>query len=285
MKRLLASLRFGAPLGALGFGLGLALGLRLAPSMAAPAKEQVGEPVEGGGVQASAPPEVATARNPWHDEGENGVYIVQHRDPPAVEDDAGLRQRVGRFLQTRKILAARNYAPEGPGNPKGPIDVYAVWNPADVRTQLHAVHWMGPSDRPSEVVDHLIYTAHLATCSELVFLDVDGDGRREVVTIFPGANVCRPAILDLTGPAAPETKDAGLEPWPSLWWKLADLEGDGRYEAVTQVGGQAVRRLPDALDWPEFAAAEGAYLVYALRGHRWHLDSVLREDPTQPPAQ
>ena len=211
----------------------------------------------------------------WGDQIGASVYIIRSVEPPRMEADADLHARVNRFLEPPVIKAARVYAPEGPESPKGPTDVYLVWDPGDVRSQLHGIEWFDPPGNPSEVGLHRIYPLSLGGCDGLVFLDVDGDGRREVITSQPGVNQWTVAIVDLFAPDGAVSKDQGLPLTKSEWWKFADLDKDGVYEAITAGPAWDVEGLTE-----RSANQRRVFAVYSLCNGRWSLASVHDSDPT-----
>ncbi len=214
----------------------------------------------------------------WGDEVSPGVYVLRSLEPPQIEDDDDLRARLRCFLEPPGVVAARVYAPDDPDDPfwpKGPIDVYLVYNHADMRSQLHGIMWFGPDDNPSEVGSHLIYSLHLGNCYGLMFLDVDGDGRREVITTSPGADQYSLAIVDLFAPGGPDRKSGGLPFTNSEWWKFADLDDDGVYEAITEGPAWDVKN-----EVRDGENEQRVFAVYSLSGDEWSLSSVHEDDPT-----
>lgn len=210
----------------------------------------------------------------WGDEVAPGVYILRSLAPSQMEADEDLRARVERFVEPPIVVAARVYRPESPEHPKGPTDVYLVANPADMEFELHGIYWYGPGDAPTGTAWHREWTLGIGGHFGLVLLDVDGDGREEVMTTSPGANIWRPTIIDLFADEA-VWKGKGLPSTKSPWWKFADLDDDGDYEAITEGPARSVAW--GATGWdPD----EEVFAVYSLQDSEWSLTDVYDEDPT-----
>ena len=229
-----------------------------------------------------APPVVQPPDDPlpqavedWGDEIGPKVYILRDDEPARTEGDPDLRRRLSRFLERPKVMAARMYAREGPGWPKGPTDVYLVWDPGDVRSQLHGIKWIGPPGNPSEAGIHRVFALHLGGCHGLVFVDVDGDGRREVITSSPGADQWTVAIVDLFAPDGAIRKDKGLPFTNDEWWKFADLDNDGVYEAITAGPAWDVENLER-----DGTNEQQVFAVYSFSEGEWALSTVQDADPT-----
>jgi len=218
---------------------------------------------------------------PWAEEGKGGAYVVKSRDWLAVEDDAGLKQRAAMFLRPPRLLAARNYAAQSPENPKGPIDVYSVYNSEELRARVHMVHWYHGDHGYEGTAWHTVFDLGLAGGHELVFLDLDRDGSREVITVLHGANTTGPIILDFGRPRGEEIVFEGLPPSKAHEWKFADLDGDGQYECVEVTHGAAVNRWRDSDRQLPFSDDENVYITYGLEGEKYVLKEFLRKDPTE----
>ena len=177
------------------------------------------------------------------------------------------------------VMAARRYVREGPQSPTGPTDVYVVWNPVDFRREVHMVAWYAGYDT---VAEHRIVPLSPANVNDLVLLDIDGDGRREVITLDAGINTPYVVILDFGRAQGEETVLEGLPGPRAEEWKFVDLDADGRYECVARTRGRYLSRHDDANQFPVLTEDERAYLIYHWAGHEYVLSGVVRKDPTEP---
>lgn len=254
-------------------GVGYGVGAYLGPGRADEVVEQPASDMAEV-MRPTADPVPAAVEN-WGDHVGPSVYILRRAEARRMEADAALRARVMRFREQPEVIAARVYRPEGPEWPKGPTDVYLVGNRTDMQSELHGIYWYSPVDDPDGTACHERWALGAGGSHGLTLLDVDGDGRREVITSMAGVNTWGVAIVDLFAPDGAVGKYEGLPFTQNDWWKFADLDDDGIYEAVTVGPAWVVRGME-----PDETKEQRVFAVYSFSEGEWSLSDVLEDDPT-----
>jgi hypothetical protein len=213
-------------------------------------------------------------------------------EAPVIEDDPLLRQRVQVFESGLHVLGARRYA-HGPRDCTA--DVYLVRNDADQDLEVHLLEWREPAGEWGTHMHDIASGLNHFASNQLVFLDLEGDGHREIIILRAGANFLVPAILDFRRPKGEREVLPGItalkgEPVYTFY----DLDGDGRYECIAEtdwleelgwVGEVLPANKVSPPDRLRGYGEEAAYLVHELRGEEYVLVEVTLTNPIPPDDQ
>jgi hypothetical protein len=197
---------------------------------------------------------------------------------------------VREFERARTVVAAAPYPGPTPQGIREPAEVYVVKNRLTLCTEVWMVE-VTPPDQPYSVSGQRVVEGPGVPTGHLLLLDLNGDGRREVIYGVAGVNCVTTAILDFEELPAnewfgqPEGKEWRVEAvgGPGAPWvvKFGDLDADGEYEMIALVSGYDLRKCDDAHKWPAFKDDETAYFIYHLEDGEYRLRDVLRDDPTK----
>jgi len=270
---------------ALGLGTGLVI-VRPAEREEPPDEAPRSAVTVSGPEYSYVPPleeQFAAATNPWTDEGVNGVYTVRRRESPALENGP-IERRARLFMRPRELVAAREYTPIGGtfGRKGGPVDVYLTADRCLLGAQMHLIQWSYSErrDRYEAELNYKFTRTSIASACELLILDVDGDGIREVLTIaIDCLHIYDPVSLN---EIVHEAYIQGAHACP--WWKILDLDGDGSFEIVCAVDPWDAREFLDLTEEEEQEILDGrrepVYGVHSYVDGRWVITDAMREDPT-----
>jgi len=194
---------------------------------------------------------------------------------PADEDRC-----VREFEHASRLAIAREYSVPNERRRQGAAWVFVVHNDLDTETRVHFVRWYPPpADVPPAQV-HRIVTVNGWAMPRLALLDVNGDGREEVIIRVSGVSYSRIVIVDFNRPQGREILLDDMEA-PASWRSdFADLDRDGKCEIIRWVKGSKLSdRTDDGRKWAAFKDAKTAYMIYHLREGKYRFFRVTTSYP------
>jgi len=176
-----------------------------------------------------------------------------------LPDEGQILDRVKVFERPYRVMSAAVYKVHDNGIVE---DVYMVFNNVDGQTEAHLIGWYEP-DGEAWCKWHLRQAVTPLTSSdEMLVLDLDGDGTREVISYLNGANIHSPQIIDFDQLSGERDVLDGIEAFQyGSTYEFQDLDGDGDFECIATTHG------PRDLEClgVEFEEAGVAYITHEIR--------------------